>query len=126
MYGIAYGEASRDVHLLLGVAADVTAEHRWRELGASSREEARGFIIGALRRRMGLVAVRAMARHRLSRVPWIGVDRQVVVDRRQSGWHDPRVLARSRRVHNGLRAVNPDDFFAHQARAWGANGVPAA
>ena len=37
--------------LLLGVAADVTAEHRWRELGASSREEARGFIIGALRRR---------------------------------------------------------------------------
>ena len=40
---------------------------RWGEMGARTKEEARAFIIGALRRRMGLAAVRAMARHRLRR-----------------------------------------------------------
>ena len=111
----AYGEASRDVHLLLGVAADEMATRLWDNMGARTKEEARAFIIGALRRRMGLAAVRAMARHRLRRVPWIGVDRQVVVDRRQRGYHDPQAQARGRMRMEG--AVNPDDFLAHQARA---------
>ena len=83
--------------------------------GARTKEEARAFIIGALRRRMGLAAVRAMARHRLRRVPWIGVDRQVVVDRCQRGYHDPQAQVRGRMRMEG--AVNPDDFLAHQGRA---------
>ena len=110
----AYSEASRDVHHLLDVAADKMAESRWRELGARTKEEARGFFIGALRRRMGLAAARAMARHRLRRVPWIGVNRQVVLDRRQRGWHDPAAQLRGRARMEGN--VNPDDFFAHQQR----------
>ena len=111
----AYGEASRDVHLVLDVAADAMATHQWRAMGARTKEEARAFIIGALRRRLGLAATRAMARHRLQRAPWIGVDRQVVIDRRQRGLHDPRAQARGRMRMDG--AVNPDDFLAHQVRA---------
>ena len=47
--------------------------------------------------------------------PWIGVDRQVGIDRRQRGLHDPRAQARGRMRMDG--AVNPDDFLAHQVRA---------
>ena len=43
------------------------------------------------------------------------VDRQVVIDRRQRGLHDPRAQARGRMRMDG--AVNPDDFLAHQVRA---------
>ena len=118
----AYSEASRDVHHLLDAAADRMAEHRWRELGARTKEEARGFFIGAVRRRMGLATARAMARHRVRRTPWVGVSRQVVLDRRQRGWHNPAAQLRGRARMEG--SINPDDFFAHQqrlvARAGGA------
>ena len=113
----AYGEASRDVHLLLGVCATEIAKKRWREMGARTLEEARGFIIGQLRRRIGLVATEAMASHRLNRVPWIGVPRQVVVNR--------RTLAGA---GGGARAdrdgvVDAQDFFAHQQRLIAAGGA---
>ena len=113
----AYGEASRDVHLLIGVAADRMAARRWRAMGARTQTEARGFIIGCLRKRMGMAAVRAMARHRLRRVPWVGVDRQVVVERRQRGWHNPEAQARGRVRMEGR--INPDEFFGYQERVGG-------
>jgi hypothetical protein len=68
----AYGEASPDVHALLTVAAD----------GARTQEEARSFIVSSLRRRLGLVICREFARHRIRRVPYIGVPRGAVVERR--------------------------------------------
>ena len=77
---------------------------------------------------MGLAAARAMARHRLSRVPWVGVARQVVVDRRQNRRYGAAARARGRAAMEEV--INPDDFFAHQARAMGAGlgrgGVRAA
>ena len=92
-------------------------EKRWREMGARTQDEARGFIIGQFRRRIGLVATEAMASHRLNRVPWIGVPRQVVVNR--------RTLAGA---GGGARAdrdgvVDAQDFFAHQQRLIAAGGA---
>ena len=54
-------------------------------MGARTMDEARGYYIGVLRRRMGLVVSGAVAAQRLSRVPWIGVSRHVVVNRRTHG-----------------------------------------
>ena len=48
----------------------------------------RSLLIGRARRRVGMAAVQAMARHRLARVPYIGVSRAVVqarAQRRQQG-----------------------------------------
>ena len=74
----AYGEASPDVHALLTVAADGLAARQWRDMGARTQEEARSFIVSSLRRRLGLVICREFARHRIRRVPYIGVPRAVV------------------------------------------------
>ena len=79
----AYGEASADVHDLLSIAADRMAERQWRLAGARSASELRSFIVSTLRRRMGMAAVQAMARHRLARVPYIGVPRQMIEQRVQ-------------------------------------------
>ena len=81
----AYGEASPDVHALLTVAADGLAARQWRDMGARTQEEARSFIVSSLRRRLGLVICREFARHRIRRVPYIGVPRAVVERRMQRG-----------------------------------------
>ena len=101
----AYGEASTDVHTLLDIAADEMAEQQWRLAGARSATEMRSFIVSRLRRRMGMATVIAMARHRLARVPYIGVPRAVVA-------------ARQRREAAQPYAPAPDhaDYFAFQAR----------
>ena len=81
----AYGEASPDVHALLTVAADGLAARQWRDMGARTQEEARSFIVSSLRRRLGLVICHEFARHRIRRVPYIGVPRAVVERRMQRG-----------------------------------------
>ena len=106
----AYSEASRDVHLILGVCATELAKKHWREMGARTMDEARSFYIGVLRRRMGLVASGAMAAQRLSRVPWIGVSRHVVVNRRTHAGANGGARA------NRDGVVDAQDFFAFQQR----------
>ena len=54
-------------------------------MGARTQEEARSFIVSSLRRRLGLVICREFARHRIRRVPYIGVPRAVVERRMQRG-----------------------------------------
>ena len=73
-----YGEASRDVHTLIHVAAQRLATKHWRLLGARSQGEVHGFYVAQLRRRMGVTAVREFARHRLRRAAYVGVPRAVV------------------------------------------------
>lgn len=107
----AYGEASLDVHALLTVAADGLAARQWRDMGARTQEEARSFIVSSLRRRLGLVICREFARHRIRRVPYIGVPRAVVERRMQRG-----------QLIGGPQARVPlyvpyADFFQYQAGA---------
>ena len=68
-----YGEASRDVHTLIHVAAQRLATKHWRLLGARSQGEVHGFYVAQLRRRMGVTAVREFARHHLRRAAYVGV-----------------------------------------------------
>ena len=70
-----YAEASQDVHTLLQYLARRRAQSHWRRYGARTEEEAYGFFIAALRRRVGVFVAREMARHRLRRLPFVGVSR---------------------------------------------------
>ena len=108
-----YGEASPDVHEVLGHAATATAQRVWRLMGARSADEARGFVMQQLRRRLGVVAVREMARHRLHRLAYIGTPRGVVDRVWQQRFAPPGALGL------GVPArVAAQDFFAHQARVF--------
>ena len=45
----------------------------WRLFGARSESEMYSYLTSRARRRIGLAAVQAMARHRIARIPYIGV-----------------------------------------------------
>ena len=81
-----YSEASDDAHELLSITADELARRQWRGFGSRTQAEARGFFIQRLRRRLGLIVGREMARHRLRRIPFIGVPRAAV--RAETGRRD--------------------------------------
>ena len=104
-----YGEASRDVHTLLHISATRLARRHWRSMGARTESEARSFYVARLRRRMGVAAVREFARHRLRRVPYVGVPRAVVEQRMQ------REALRNRMAGDPLAEPPYADFFAFQA-----------
>ena len=79
--GVAFGhysEMSADGHELLAITADQLAASRWRLMGARSYAEARAFYIQQIRRQLGLLVGREFARHRLRRLPFIGVPRAAV------------------------------------------------
>ena len=85
VHGLAWGglgESSGSVHALQQIVARGIAAHRWRGMGARSQEEALGFVTSALRRRWGIAACRAQARHRLRRLIWVGARGR---DRRPDG-----------------------------------------
>jgi hypothetical protein len=99
-----YAEASDDVHDLLADVAHRQARRQWRRFGARTESEAYGFFVAALRRRVGVFVAREMARHRLRRVPFVGVPRAALASyvRRRGGGDrdDPQITA--------------EEFFAFQ------------
>ena len=113
-----YGECSADVHHLLDACATAVARKIWQWVGARNEAEARACVLSRLRRRVGLVVVREMARHRLRRVPYIGVPRHIVEERMQP-FH-LRAIERG-----GGAAVSAADFYAFQQRqgAWGRDAA---
>ena len=102
-----YAEASAELHSLLDAIAAAMAARRWRRLGFRSEAECLSACTTLVRRRVGVAAVRAFARHRLARVPYVGLPRAVIVRhmRRQE-------LARAGAARGHVSAV---DLFAHQA-----------
>ena len=117
----AYGEASPDVHALLTVAADGLAARQWRDMGARTQEEARSFIVSSLRRRLGHVICREFARHRIRRVPYIGVPRAVVERRMQRG----QLIGGGRRRRECRSTCRTSaNFYQYQPGRPGAPGRP--
>ena len=112
----AYGEASSDVHALLTEAASRMAAKEWRRWGARTQAEARSFFIASLRRQLGVHVVREMARHRLRRVPYIGVERAVLERRRDAG-----VLGTGGQRQGADGGPQAVDLYVHQAWARGPN-----
>ena len=96
---VVYGEASRDVHTLIHVAAQRSATKHWRLLGARSQGEVHGFYVAQLRRGLwqsfaiacplpGATAV--SLRFRSNPRPVSGLPDVIVLDR-----ESPRLLPRS-------------------------------
>ena len=108
-----YAEASPDVHHLIDALATRQAGRSWRLMGARSAAEARSYFVSRTRRFVGVFTAREMARHRLHRVPPVGVPRAVLDARRaqQQGWDR---MAPVGAVEQGQLAAQ--DFFAYQAR----------
>jgi hypothetical protein len=113
-----YCEASTDVHALLDLAATASAQARWRLLGARNMQEARGYIITAYRRRLALASAREFARHRLHRVPYVGVPRAAIAQHRVV--HGAPGLGGGGPVAHQIRST---DFFAHQRQLFHARVV---
>ena len=98
-----------DVHELLEQAASKAAANTWQVAGARQESEMRSYYLQRFRRRLGMASVLAMARHRLSRVPLIGVPRNAVEQHMQR--------ARARAQGHGRESDSRDltEFFAYQA-----------
>ena len=119
VYG-AYGEGSADVHALIAKAAEARAAILWREAGARTETEMRAFLIGQMRRRVGVAAVQAMARHRIARVPYVGASHAVV-----QATQDQRRLRQ--RGGQGAWVHEAQDVQAMQGLAvWQVGGAAAA
>ena len=97
-----YGEASPDVHAVIAAAAAVAARDGWARMGARTEAEARGFFAHVYRRRVGVGAVRAFARHRLGRVSMVGAPSAMI-------------RAPARALQPAVRS--PMEFYAYQAYA---------
>ena len=107
------------MHSLVKVCAESVANRRWRELGARSAKEACGFVTAAVKRRLGLVLVREMARFRLRRVPAIGVPTAAL-----SGQAD--LQRRLRRRHGADEPLDRPPAFVPEFFAFQAFAAPRA
>ena len=107
----AYGEASRDVHAVISVGASVMARATWQSFGARSEAEVRGFVMQRLRRDVGVMAAREMARHRLTRLACVGVPRHILEQRQQQRFGGRHGM----RQPGMLGGLGLDDFYRHQA-----------
>ena len=118
-----YGEASRDVHTLIHVAAKRLATKHWRLLGARSQGEVHGFYVAQLRRRMGVTAVREFARHRLRRAAYVGVPRAVVEQMMQQERRCECACTGRRPLHESWVSVGCLPDFARLVTPRSCNGV---
>ena len=105
------GEASRDVHLVISVGASVMARATWQSFGARSEAEVRGFVMQRLRRDVGVMAAREMARHRLTRLACVGVPRHILEQRQQQRFGGRHGM----RQPGMLGGLGLDDFYRYQA-----------
>ena len=103
-----YAEASPDVHSLIEVIARRQAAAQWRRYGARTETEAYGFFVAALRRRVGVFVARELARHRLRRIPFVGVARAALRAYAQ------RSRAARRPAERDAAQVASHEFFAFQ------------
>ena len=93
--------------------ARLRARREWRALGARTEAEAYGAIVAGLRRFVGVASMREFARHRLRRLPLVGVPR-AVIDARRQALQGGRLAV----VQGGAeRPFAAQDFYASQAHA---------
>ena len=119
----AYGEVSEDVEDLLSLAADELARRRWRAMGATTEAEVRGYFMATLRRKLGLIIMREMARHRLNRILYVGMPRAVLESRmRERDTYRPANTAPL--VHHGpFAGAQSRQLSAAPAAAHGRGGA---
>ena len=119
-----YGEASPDVHALIDIAATGTARLQQGAWGARTAAEARSFALSLHRRVLGVTFVRAMARHLIRRIPYVGLDYQQIREiaaRFERG--DPITMADAIAPPSQVPAA-PELFYAYQAPSDRPHGRP--
>ena len=84
----------------------------WRRMGCPSESVAYSRIVASYRRRMGLVAVREMARHRIRQSAYVGLTRQQLDDimherERQRDRREAAMVAADRSVEIAQSYVVP-------------------
>ena len=110
----AYGEWSCDVEWLLEEEARAAAQRDWRRMGAASQEVAYGFLVASYRRRMGVVAVREMARHRYRQAYYVGLTRAQIAQHGAAARRDQRQAVR---VHEARAERSVEDAQAQYVPA---------
>ena len=88
-----WGEASPDVHTLLGALADVGMHCHSRSMRCSP-EDGRSGLIWMLRRRWGFTAVRENARLLSERLEYVGRGATAAASRRRQSMNDAAAHAR--------------------------------
>ena len=83
------------------------ARAQWRRYGARSEAEAYGFFVASLRRMLGVFVAREFARHRLRRLPFVGMTRAAF---------DAYQRRPTPQAHDRPQIVM-HDFFSHQVHA---------
>ena len=99
------------MHLVISHGASVMARATWQSFGARSEAEVRGFVMQRLRRDVGVMAAREMARHRLTRLACVGVPRHILEQRQQQRFGGRHGM----RQPGMLGGLGLDDFYRHQA-----------
>ena len=103
---LVYGEASVDVHSLIAAVASARASRVWRRWGGRTEAEVRSCIVAQVRRSLGVFVARELARHRLHRIPLVGVSRDAL-DARRAWGAGPR-------GHGGGPVLGHEGAFAAQ------------
>ena len=80
-----YAEVSQDVHDTVDAFARRLAHAHWQSLACRSAAEAYSFLVARARRRLGTLVARAHARHRLRRLPLVGLTRAALPRRVAAG-----------------------------------------
>ena len=106
------------MHALLEIAATSQAERLHGRMGARSTSEMRACLISRMRRQIGLVTVRAMARHRLARAPYIGVERRSVEMRAELLRREQLSIHTTRAQSGGLPVHAFYSYQAFHSRGW--------
>ena len=90
------------------------AQRDWRRMGAASQEVAYGFLVASYRRRMGVVAVREMARHRYRQAYYVGLTRAQIAQHGAAARRDQRQAVR---VHEARAERSVEDAQAQYVPA---------
>ena len=99
----AWGEASRDVHVLIQVLAESRLAFTGMQRGRPGSKAELGMLTGQIRRRISLVAVKAQVECLLSKLHQVGPGNQRLAKNRQWALKEDDRMSRERRANWMLR-----------------------
>ena len=111
----AFGEASPDVHELVKELGDIGATRGWRDMGASSAEEASAVLRGRARRHLGIEGVRGHARLKLDRLAVATGDVDEGAERRAHSRYGARAARDAYEAHKGPRVFCGNGHRHHRS-----------
>ena len=104
---------------LLEAAARAAAARSWRRMGCSAETVAYGLIVASYRRRLGVVAVREMARHRYRQSQMVGLTRaQLSGIAREAQRHGEGVARGEERAERAVEMAQERVVPAFERQGW--------